>query len=449
MKKNYKWLINIAAICLCICAMAIGIYAAKQASLTATGTIGFTAHNCKLNVETNILAAKTANATERSTATIAAQEISGEDSIDLDSAYTTEGEGMYFSDLATDGDKIEVTFKIENLSAFKVTVKPGSVTLDGVDVTTSWSISQVDLEQLQGTEADGQGTDFATITLTITLNNMDTATSFDAKSLSINIQVDEYSQYYVDSTTKMLTTKMGHGTEAEGAADVAIEWVAFAVKGEGDTYEKPSFVTSTLDAHTPSGTTEKWYSLKGADMTNVDYKGYTFWFIQKYVTAGGYGSISGRLFNESGNNYTGSAIETYILGDYLKDTGILDSEGNVSDELYDSITKRSVTETYQNYMGSTLTVTLTDARLWLISRQEMFLLYDNSISMNGQVEICYGIGDTTGSQSNGNGAYWAFRSVSSDANSSGPDCINQLGKFTTVSISSAVYGIRAAFEITI
>jgi len=446
MKKNYKWLINIAAICLCICAMAIGIYAAKQASLTATGTIGFTAHNCKLNVETNILAAKTANATERSTATIAAQEISGEDSIDLDSAYTTEGEGMYFSDLATDGDKIEVTFKIENLSAFKVTVKPGSVTLDGVDVTTSWSISQVDLEQLQGTEADGQGTDFATITLTITLNNMDTATSFDAKSLSINIQVDEYSQYYVDSTTKMLTTKMGHGTEAEGAADVAIEWVAFAVKGEGDTYEKPSFVTSTLDAHTPSGTTEKWYSLKGADMTNVDYKGYTFWFVQKYVTAGGYNNIEGHVFNESGNgsNYTGSAIETYILGDYLKDTGILDNEGNVSDELYDSITKRSVTETY-DVSGTSQTLTMTNAGLWLLSIEELSLLEGKTFTGYGYVTSVYGISaqDTFGT--------WCLRSPGTSMAGWIHGTVQEMSSCLMSNLMGITtkYGIRAAFEITI
>lgn len=35
---------------MCVCAIAIGVYSAKIASLNISGTIGFTAHNCKVRV---------------------------------------------------------------------------------------------------------------------------------------------------------------------------------------------------------------------------------------------------------------------------------------------------------------------------------------------------------------------------------------------------------------
>ncbi|MBE7074993.1 MAG: hypothetical protein E7376_03345, partial [Clostridiales bacterium] len=50
MKNKFKWLINVFTLVLCVCALAIGVYAAKQASLTATGTIGFKAHGVDMNV---------------------------------------------------------------------------------------------------------------------------------------------------------------------------------------------------------------------------------------------------------------------------------------------------------------------------------------------------------------------------------------------------------------
>ena len=51
MKKKFGILINIAVICLCICALAIGVYSATTAQLTVSGSIGFTAHNCELQVD--------------------------------------------------------------------------------------------------------------------------------------------------------------------------------------------------------------------------------------------------------------------------------------------------------------------------------------------------------------------------------------------------------------
>ena len=41
---------SIVLLCVCVCSIAIGVYSAKTASLNVSGTIGFTAHNCKVNI---------------------------------------------------------------------------------------------------------------------------------------------------------------------------------------------------------------------------------------------------------------------------------------------------------------------------------------------------------------------------------------------------------------
>lgn len=51
MKKKSRFLVHIALIALSLCIMVYGVYAAKSASLTVSGTIGFTAHNGSVEVQ--------------------------------------------------------------------------------------------------------------------------------------------------------------------------------------------------------------------------------------------------------------------------------------------------------------------------------------------------------------------------------------------------------------
>lgn len=51
MKKKSRFLVHIALIALSLCIMVYGVYAAKQAQLRVTGTIGFTAHNGAVDVQ--------------------------------------------------------------------------------------------------------------------------------------------------------------------------------------------------------------------------------------------------------------------------------------------------------------------------------------------------------------------------------------------------------------
>lgn len=50
MKNKFRTWLNIITICMCFAALAVGVYAASQASLKVSGQIGFTAHNCKVSV---------------------------------------------------------------------------------------------------------------------------------------------------------------------------------------------------------------------------------------------------------------------------------------------------------------------------------------------------------------------------------------------------------------
>ncbi|MBE7075029.1 MAG: hypothetical protein E7376_03530 [Clostridiales bacterium] len=54
MKNKFKWLINIFTLVLCVCALAIGVYAAKTAMLNLGGTLGFTMHSCLVEVSGTI-----------------------------------------------------------------------------------------------------------------------------------------------------------------------------------------------------------------------------------------------------------------------------------------------------------------------------------------------------------------------------------------------------------
>ncbi|MDY2696211.1 MAG: hypothetical protein SOV27_03515, partial [Eubacteriales bacterium] len=53
-KKKFNLLLEIATLCLCIAAIAIGVYSAKNASLNVSGTIGFEAHNVKATISAQI-----------------------------------------------------------------------------------------------------------------------------------------------------------------------------------------------------------------------------------------------------------------------------------------------------------------------------------------------------------------------------------------------------------
>ena len=128
-KRKFNILLNIAVLCMCVCAIAIGVYSAKTASLNVSGTIGFTAHNCKVRVLGKITGAMDANNVALDPATTPAlkyQESENKGKLIDGTADTWSFGSIYFDDLNTDKNHevndIVFTFTITNESAYHVDV---------------------------------------------------------------------------------------------------------------------------------------------------------------------------------------------------------------------------------------------------------------------------------------------------------------------------------------
>ena len=131
-KRKFNILLNIAVLCMCVCAIAIGVYSAKTASLNVSGTIGFTAHNCKVRVLGKITGAVDASnnaiTSNTSTATINYTDTSNTSQGKLidGTADTWNFGSIFFDDLNTDKyhevNDIVFTFTITNESAYYVDV---------------------------------------------------------------------------------------------------------------------------------------------------------------------------------------------------------------------------------------------------------------------------------------------------------------------------------------
>ena len=489
-KKKFNLLLNIATICLCVAAIAFGVYSAKNTSLNVSGTIGFSAHDCLVTISGKYKAYTADNLATRTETAIAETKVGGSAKSDYEKTLPI-NKTLYFSDLATDNNGHEIVFEltITNNSAFEIKVKAPTPTLTtsaGVEITTVTSATSNASFTL-----DKDAT--KTIILTFTLSDVENAESIDPTSrFNINLSFEKWSQFtflpivetLVDSSgndqkqpaVNKLCITMGHSivgetateTGTDGLTETPLVWYAFAVKGEGDAYTRPSFVPSSNVSIT-TGTGEKWYSLYNVDMSTVNYKGYTYWFIKQYVVAGGYklndsssSDQGGILFNPSsgenlnntyaqvGNNKK-STIYTYLESEYETKTGVTAEEPS-------GIELRVVNEKYKvnkNYVNTTtegdkyyLACQFT-SKYWLLNHEELGLLCNQTIGLSdyGYKYKAYGISNQDG-DSRGYGAPWWLRSP--DAGSCDfALCVSSYDYFTYLSVFNPSVGVRAAFQIQI
>ena len=495
-KRKFNILLNIAMLCLCVAAIAFGVYSAKQASLNVSGTIGFNAHNCLVNITGNYKAYTSSNLATRTKTTLTETNVGGSASTDYNKTLNITNT-LYFSDLATDnfGHEIEFELKITNNSPFKITVKAPAPTLTTAEDVAIPSVTGSTSNASFMLEKQGATNSFTTITLKFTLADIENAAEIaNTSKFNINLSFEMWKQFTIDTvteevyvnnawkkiTTPKLVTTMGHsikGTTAtdagtDGLTETPLRWYAFAVKGEGDSYTRPSFVPAENISITPQNTTEKWYSLYGVDMTNVDYKGKTFWFIQEYVVAGGYkindtdsSYQKGILFNSDSlynntyaqvSNGKKSNIYTFLEDKYAKNTGI------TAEELNNKIEPRNVNERYEvNFTGNNATTEGSknylacqfSSKFWLINYAELGLLCNQSIGIsdigNDKVKT-YGINNQDGTTSDGtmHGAYWWLRSPSASY-SFHAHSVYYDGHFFNSGVSLDTIGVRAAFQIKI
>ena len=128
-KRKFNILLNIAVLCMCIAAIAIGVYSAKTASLNVSGTIGFTAHNCKVRVLGKITGAvneKNVALDPANTPALNYQESADTGKLIDGKADKWDFGSIYFDDLNTDKyhevNDIVFTFTITNESDYYVDV---------------------------------------------------------------------------------------------------------------------------------------------------------------------------------------------------------------------------------------------------------------------------------------------------------------------------------------
>ncbi|MBE7082581.1 MAG: leucine-rich repeat domain-containing protein [Clostridiales bacterium] len=172
MKKKFSLFINIATICLCVCAIAIGVWSAKRAELSVSGNIGFTANNCTANISVEVDGAATSKTAPTEDDWYIQNNGSG--LAKTESTFAVNGDGiidfkeMYFSDLPDkdDPDPIKMTFKIENTSNFPIVayVLIGDDILGiDADIDTTWNDASTTL--LEG--------ESSIIRITLTCNSYD------------------------------------------------------------------------------------------------------------------------------------------------------------------------------------------------------------------------------------------------------------------------------------
>ncbi|MBE7074672.1 MAG: hypothetical protein E7376_01670 [Clostridiales bacterium] len=429
MKKNYKWLINIVAICLCICAMAIGIYAAKQASLTATGTIGFTAHGCKVKVSGTIDAYDEDFTTK----------LTGTEATIAETLVDEEGEelplpAMYFSDLVEEGNTITINLKITSDSDFPVLCNiPNPVAYDSNSTTTQiTTIQGVTSHQSFVLSTKGEYKD---ITIKFTLTDIETASEISA-IFDANLEFKKYTfdrsalktgaMSGLPDTTENAKTKL-YVEMGEDENGTALRWYAFAYSATGSEEVGANGMVA-VDEFTAT------------DSTSVPAG--TYYFISEYVLKNiDSDSID---FDSTGSvNYNNSTVQNYVNGT----TGLYTKYNFSADKysgVYGQITTRTLggeqyIEFGSNYetIANPTTQSTIDQSLWLLSTSEYRGLFS---SVQGKA-----------SSLGGSNKSWWLRTTQTAGIESRISVVTESGNlnFSGPKNSYLYCGVRPAFKLVI
>ncbi len=139
-KRKFVLFLNIASICLAICAIAIGVYSIKTASLKVGGSLGFVAHNAKVNIKAYMYGFSTAESGENPVTETNKVQLTADGGLNIDgnngeiNIQSTKGTGTtkrYFSDASGDLEPITIVLTITNNSNFEVLLE--DLTVDSSD----------------------------------------------------------------------------------------------------------------------------------------------------------------------------------------------------------------------------------------------------------------------------------------------------------------------------
>ncbi len=122
-KRKFSLILNVVAICLSICAVAIGVYSIKSAKLGISGSVGFVAHNCNVDVTGYIYGHASGNVADGKPVEQSSKEKLKDLSLRGADASLSFGE-RYFSDSTASGipEDIKLVLTLTNASDFNILV---------------------------------------------------------------------------------------------------------------------------------------------------------------------------------------------------------------------------------------------------------------------------------------------------------------------------------------
>lgn len=179
-KKKLTLFANIAVLILCLCAIVVGVYSAKNANLNVSGTVGFNAHNCDVDVTVYIYgdsAVEDTNTAEASELGVVRSSSSkkqlGTAQVKGDTNKTISLGNFYFCDMTADDtiSPIYIVFELTNQSMFDVDVSATTTFTPANENVTPVS-STVTLKDKSAETADKKKELIVTLTLSSTTSSV-------------------------------------------------------------------------------------------------------------------------------------------------------------------------------------------------------------------------------------------------------------------------------------
>ncbi len=314
-KRKFNLLLEIATLCLCVAAIVFGVYSAKTASLNVTGTIGFNAHNCLVDVTAKLTGDGVITNSDGTKTTSPNGNVRREPS-NLTAIFDAnigkiEFGSLYFADMDTINGKaapIKIIFTIVNNSAFDIKAD--------VTIPTNSEMSIIADKESVKIEKD-KTKNIATITITFTLNNPEADLKIPLDLSGIKFDFTKFEFKKSDIELNRVDKTNGDDIDKNIPANyyitygknknVAQQWYLI---GKYESDELVALTDTDITTDTSSGETK--YSMKDE---------ITYAFLSKYVLstsvdAGAY--YSNRLFynvncyrNKNDNKYYNYEYEVY------------------------------------------------------------------------------------------------------------------------------------------
>ena len=441
-KKKFNLLLNIATLCLCVAAIAFGVYSAKNASLNVSGTIGFNAHNVEYDVVGWIYGHAGSDGKP------VAEPISEDNKVLL-----TKTEGVLtlgareFSDFGDSGnpETINVVLQITNNSAFNIMVKADLTNSESVDKSISITAPKPSII-LGTTSNDNKDTIQFALSISADTQKVELDNSV---SLKVDLEKTEYKA--TSAEVKMFTTeettaiKTGLGVNecyankfpyyvemGERDNNGKIKWLIIGVSGADGTLtalttedttafglglmlnktyvmlsEKVLYTESTdnygisfQNAYSSNSSTTPAYKNTNNDYSAQDYATSNVRSYLKGNTVQNYDSFANGVYSPSGPSV--NLLNAYNLTD---DPMYAKIQGRTLTSLYVGLDAEKNSKAIIWSDNTTLPGTTKD-KLWLLSTSEVKTLLGTTPSLL-QTPIYSG--------TDSRGALWGLRSPNSSA----------------------------------